>query len=110
VARAPPLRQEGTSQRRFIGGDQVGVDETNYRRGHDYVSVFVDLDRAPVVFATPTREKVLGEFKNRARSPRRRGRRVTNFSADPWQPYREGIKRTFPTPSSPSTATTCSSS
>jgi transposase len=35
---------------------RVAVDETSFRRGQDYVSVFADLDQARVVFATPGRE------------------------------------------------------
>lgn len=35
---------------------RVGVDETAARRGHDYISVFVDLDERRVLFATPGRD------------------------------------------------------
>lgn len=31
---------------------QVGVDETSSKRGHNYVSLFVDLDEARILFAT----------------------------------------------------------
>jgi transposase len=36
--------------------ERVAVDETSFRRGQDYVSVFADLDQARVVFATPGRD------------------------------------------------------
>jgi transposase len=35
---------------------RVGVDETSSKRGHNYVSLFVDLEEARVLFATPGRE------------------------------------------------------
>lgn len=35
---------------------RVGIDETAARRGHDYVSLFVDLDRHRVLFTTPGRQ------------------------------------------------------
>lgn len=35
---------------------RVAVDETSFRRGQDYVSVFADLDAARVTFATPGRD------------------------------------------------------
>ena len=38
------------------GVTRVAVDETSFRRGQDYVSVFADLDAARVVFATPGRD------------------------------------------------------
>lgn len=38
------------------GVTRVGVDETASRRGHTYMSVFVDLDRRRVLFATPGKD------------------------------------------------------
>ena len=35
---------------------RVGIDETAARRGHNYISVFVDLDVPRVLFATPGRD------------------------------------------------------
>jgi len=35
---------------------RVGVDETAARRGHDYISLFVDLDEARLLFATPGKD------------------------------------------------------
>ena len=35
---------------------RVGMDETSKRRGHDYVSLFVDLDARKVIFATPGKD------------------------------------------------------
>ncbi|MCX6841127.1 MAG: ISL3 family transposase [candidate division WOR-3 bacterium] len=35
----------------FSAVEQVGVDETASRRGHNYVSLFVDLERSQVIFA-----------------------------------------------------------
>jgi transposase len=75
---------------------KVGVDETSHRRGHDYVSLFVDLDRAKVIFATPTRERrVMGEFKADLEAHAGDASRVANFSADFWKPYRDGVSDHF---------------
>ena len=35
---------------------QIGVDETASRRGQNYVSIFVDLERHKVLFATPGKD------------------------------------------------------
>jgi transposase len=35
---------------------RVGVDETAVRRGYQYVSLFVDLDRSRILFATPGKD------------------------------------------------------
>ncbi len=39
------------------GVRRVGLDETSFRRGQDYVSVFADLDRPRAIFATPGRDQ-----------------------------------------------------
>jgi len=39
------------------GVQRVGIDETSSRRGHDYVSVFADLDERRAVFVTEGRDQ-----------------------------------------------------
>lgn len=42
---------------------KVGFDETSSRRGHDYISIFVDMDEKRVLFATPGKDSdVVKEF------------------------------------------------
>ncbi len=85
------------SQEDFSGVRQVGVDETSHRQGQDYVSVFVDLNRAKVIFATPTHEKkVIGEFKTDLEAHGGKAADVFGFSTDLWKPYRIGIQEQFP--------------
>ena len=36
----------------FCNVTRVGVDELNIRKGHDYISVFADLEKRSVLFAT----------------------------------------------------------
>jgi transposase len=38
------------------GVTRVAIDETAARRGHDYISLFVDIDQARVLFATEGRD------------------------------------------------------
>jgi len=40
----------------FSGVRRVGVDETSSKRGHNYVSLFVDLEETRGLFATPGRD------------------------------------------------------
>jgi len=40
----------------FSGVTKVGCDETSARRGHDYVSLFMDLELRRVMFATPGKD------------------------------------------------------
>jgi len=57
--------QEAREEADFSGVRQVGVDETSSRRGHNYVSVFVDLDASKVLFATEGKDaSTLARFKD----------------------------------------------
>ena len=47
---------EAREQQDLSGVSRVGVDETSFRRGQDYVTVFADLDESRAVFATPGRD------------------------------------------------------
>ncbi len=35
---------------------RIGIDETSSRKGHHYISLFVDLDRSQLLFATPGKD------------------------------------------------------
>jgi len=44
------------ASRSDAGVRRVGIDETSARRGHDYISLFVDLKRSAVLYATEGRD------------------------------------------------------
>lgn len=48
--------QEALAERDMSSVRQVGVDETASRRGHNYVSLFVDLAARAVLFVTPGKD------------------------------------------------------
>ena len=52
VARHSPLRRSGAGANRRRQVTDVAIDETAARRGHDYITLFVDIDQARVLFAT----------------------------------------------------------
>lgn len=45
--------EQARGEQDYSGVTRIGVDETASKRGHNYVSVFVDMDRHRVLFATP---------------------------------------------------------
>ena len=60
----------------FSGVRAVAVDETACRRGHDYITLFADLDRSRLLYATPGRDApVVHRFREdlEARGGARRG-------------------------------------
>jgi transposase len=86
--------EQARAKEDFSAVRDVGVDETSHRRGHDYVSVFVDLDRAKAIFATPTREKkVVAEFRADLEAHGGGADKVANFSLDMWGPTATGSRR-----------------
>lgn len=56
--------QRARAKEDFSQVERVGVDETSRRRGHHYVSVFVDLEVPRAIFVTRGRDaESLGRFK-----------------------------------------------
>jgi transposase len=47
---------EARSERRDTRVRAIGIDETSSRRGHDYISLFVDLETSRLLFATPGKD------------------------------------------------------
>jgi transposase len=45
------------SEKDFSAVSKVGIDETSSRKGHKYVSVFVDMEQKEVIFATPGKDE-----------------------------------------------------
>jgi transposase len=48
--------EEARARADASGVTQVAIDETAARRGHDYITLFVDIDQARVLFATEGRD------------------------------------------------------
>jgi len=89
---------------------RVGVDETSLRRGHEYVSLFVDLDVARVLFATEGRES--RPSLPSARISRSTAAARTGSAGSAWtcHPCTGRARASIcPTPRSPSIASPCSS-
>ncbi|HET6446927.1 MAG TPA: ISL3 family transposase [candidate division Zixibacteria bacterium] len=56
---------EARKQEVYLDTHRIGIDETSRKRGHHYVSLFVDFDQSKVIFATEGRsKKVIGQFSN----------------------------------------------
>jgi transposase len=75
----------------------VGVDETSHRRGHSYVSLFADLERSKVLFATPGRESATVErFKADLEAHGGKTEQIREFSLDMSPAFCAGIETNFP--------------
>jgi len=74
------------------------LDETKGRRGHRYITIFIDLDRKenPVVFATPGKgKKTLSQFKEFLENKGGAAENVVEVVADMSSAFIAGIKEHF---------------
>lgn len=56
--------EEARAKEDFSKVESLGVDETSSRRGHNYVTTFVDMKESKVIFATPGKDgTTFEEFK-----------------------------------------------
>jgi transposase len=79
------------------GVERVGVDETSFRRGQDYVSVFADLDQGRAIFATPGRDQpVYGRFVEDLGAHGGRAERVGEVCQDMSEAYLSGALEHLP--------------
>lgn len=76
---------------------QVGVDETSSRRGHKYVSLFVDLSVPRVLYATGDRDSTTVErFRDDLCDHGGKASQVTEFCSDMSPAFISGISDLFP--------------
>lgn len=89
---------QARAQEDFSGVQKVGVDETSSRRGHRYVTVFADLERAKVVFATEGKDaQVVVAFKRDLESHKGRSEHVKEVCCDMSPAFIAGFEESFPT-------------
>jgi transposase len=88
--------EEARAEEDFSGVTKVGVDDTSSRRGQNYITQFVDLERSKTLFATEGRDHTTVE--RFAEDLRRHGgdpERVQEFSLDMSAAYMLGIEGSF---------------
>lgn len=77
--------------------ESVGVDETSSKKGHNYVTVFVDMDKSKVIYATEGKDSTtINEFKEELPNHKCNPGTIYNFSVDMSPAFKKGIKENFP--------------
>jgi len=75
----------------------VGVDETATKRGHNYVTLFVDIEQAKVIHATEGKDAAtIKNFKDSLPRHQAQPSQITDFCADMSPAFRKGIQECFP--------------
>lgn len=76
---------------------RIGIDETASRRGHRYVTNFVDLDAHRVIFSTPGRDSgAIQAFKEDFCAHGGKPEAITDISIDMSQAFIKGVSDEFP--------------
>ena len=76
---------------------QVGVDETAARRGHNYISLFVDLEERKVLFVTPGKDaRTVAAFADDLQAHKGDPEAITEVSADMSPAFIKGITAQLP--------------
>jgi transposase len=76
---------------------QVGVDETATKRGHNYVTLFVDMEQAKVIHVTEGKDAAtIKNFKDALPNHQAQPSQITDFCADMSPAFRKGIQENFP--------------
>lgn len=89
--------EEAREEADFSGVRCVGVDETSSKRGHNYVSLFVDLVEAKVLFATPGRDAETFEaFREDLVAHGGEPKRIRELCMDMSPAYLKGAREVFP--------------
>lgn len=75
----------------------VGLDETSMSKGHDYVTLFVDLNKKRTIFVTEGKDaKTVEAFKANLESHQGKVENIENVSCDMSPAFISGIKKDFP--------------
>lgn len=75
----------------------VGVDETSARKGHDYVSLFVDIEEKRTIFVTEGKDnQVITDFANDLSEHKGSPENITQVSCDMSPAFIKGIEEQLP--------------
>jgi transposase len=85
--------EKARAEEDYSGMKVVGVDETAARRGHDYVTLFVDLEEKRTVFVTDGKDQqVVEEFVQDLIAHNGTGENITQVSCDMSPAFIKGVE------------------
>jgi len=81
----------------FSGVEQLGVDETSSKRGHNYITLFADLEGRRVLFATEGKDAAtFAEFRTDLEAHGGSAERISDISMDMSGAFIKGGAEQFP--------------
>jgi transposase len=89
--------EHARAQEDFSDVQKVGVDETSSRRGHRYITVFADLEKAKVIFATEGKDaQTVAAFKRDLEAHKGQAERLQEVCCDMSPAFITGFEDSFP--------------
>ena len=89
--------QEIRKEADFSSVTEVGVDETSSKRGHNYVTLFVDLEGPKAIFATEGKDaSTLERFKEDLESHKGNANSIEEICCDMAPAFITGTEKNFP--------------
>lgn len=87
---------QARNEQDYSGVTRVGVDETSSKKGHNYISIFVDMDKSKVLFATPGKgAETLEAFKEDLEAHGGQAESIQDACCDMSPAFISGIENTF---------------
>ena len=87
--------KRGLSRREALSPKKISVDETSYRKGHDYVTVVTDQEQATVLHVAENRETdSLAEFYDLLSGEQKKG--IESVCMDMWPAYIRATRDALP--------------
>jgi len=81
----------------FKNIDKIGMDETSRAKGHEYITLFVDLDKRRTIFITEGKDNTtVKDFKEDFEEHNGDVNNITNVSCDMSPAFIKGVKENLP--------------
>lgn len=89
--------EDARSSEDYSNVNKIGVDETSSKRGHNYITTFVDMDKSRVIFATPGKDAAtVTAFAEDLKTHNASPNQIQNACCDMSPAFIGGIENTFP--------------
>jgi transposase len=89
--------QNGLYEADLIAVTCLGIDETSRKRGHEYITLFVDLENRKTIHIAPGKgHETIADFVHSFRDSKGKVDHVTDVSCDMSPAFIKGIKQEFP--------------
>jgi transposase len=89
--------QEGLSRLDLFSVKEIGLDETSSKRGHNYITVFMDLDTKRVIYVTPGKDAdTVTKFVEFLQEHNGSANRITAVSCDMSRAFISGVSAEMP--------------